>query len=53
MEGLVNIEKPCENFRLSKPLCAGGSLMTQFINLDIEKNLHYMYTSSKMLVIHK
>ena len=42
-----------ENFRFFKPLCTRGSLMTQFTNLDIEKNLQYIFTSNKMLVIHK
>ena len=28
-----------ENFRFFKHLCTKGSLMTQFTNLDIEKNL--------------
>ena len=42
-----------ENFRLSKPLCSKASLMTQFTNLDIEKNLPYILTSNKMLVISK
>ena len=42
-----------ENFRFLKPLCTRGSLMTQFTNLDIERNLQYIFTSNKMLVIHK
>ena len=29
------------------------SLMTQFTNMDIEKNLQDIFTSNKMLVIHK
>ena len=42
-----------ENFRFFKPLCTKESLMTQFTNLDTEKNLQYLFTSNKMLVIHK
>ena len=42
-----------ENFQFFKPLCIRESLMTQFTNLDIEKNLQYIFTSNKMLVIHK
>ena len=67
MQELVNIGKPCVLFLnktkhimkcTSKPLCARGSLMTQFTNLDIEKNLttynkKHITTSNKMLVIHK
>ena len=62
MQELVNIGKPCVLFLnktkhimkcTSKPLCVRGSLMTQFTNLDIEKNLQHITTSNKMLVIHK
>ena len=41
------------NFRFLKPLYTRGSLMTQITNLDIEKNLQYIFTSNKMLVIQK
>ena len=37
MQELVNIEKPC----------------VPFTNLDIAKNLQYIFTSNKMLFIHK
>ena len=39
-----------ENFRFFKPFCTRGSLMTQFTNLDVEKDLQYIFTSNKMLV---
>ena len=41
------------NFRFFKTLCTRGSLMTKFTNFDMEKNLKYIFTSNKMLVIHK
>ena len=58
MQGLINIGKPCvlflnkTIFRFFKPVCTRGSLMTQFTNLDMEKNLQYIFTSNEMLVIH-
>ena len=42
-----------ENFRFFKPLCTRGLLVTQSTNLDIEKNVEYIFTSNKLLVIHK
>ena len=42
-----------ENFQFFELLCTRGPLMTQFTNLDIEKNLQYILTSNEMLVIHK
>ena len=42
-----------EYFRFFKPLSTRGSLMTQFTNLDLEKNLQYIFISNLMLVIHK
>ena len=42
-----------ENFQFFKPLCTRGSLMTQYTNLDVEKNLQYIVISNKMLVIQK
>ena len=42
-----------ENFQFLKPSCTRWSLMTQFTNFDIEKNLQYIFTSNIMLVIHK
>ena len=43
--------KACELYEKifdSSNLCTRGSLMTQFTNLDIEKNLQYILTSNKM-----
>ena len=40
-------------FSILQTLCTSGSLMTQFANLDIEKNLQCIFTSNKMLVSHK
>ena len=42
-----------ESIWFFKSLCIKGSLMTQFTNFDIEKNLQYVFTSNKMLAIHK
>ena len=33
--------------------CTRGSLMIQFTNTDIGKNMHYIFTQNKMLVIRK
>ena len=41
------------NFWFFKPLCTRGSLITQFTNFDVETTLQYIFTSNKMLVIHK
>ena len=59
----TNVWPTWNNFRCFKPFCTRGSQMTQFTNLDIEKNLSikikktyiktYIFTSNKMLVIHK
>ena len=40
-------------FWFFKPLCTRRSLMTQFTNLDIERNLQYIFIWNKMLVIRK
>ena len=42
-----------ENFRFLKPLRTRGSLMTQFTNLDMEKDLQYIVRSNIILGIHK
>ena len=49
----TSMQVTTENFRFFKPLCTRGSLMTQFTNFDIEKNLQCIFKSNKMLVIHK
>ena len=42
-----------EYFWFLEPLCTRGSMISQFANLDMEKNLQYIFTSNKTLVIFK
>ena len=42
-----------KNFGFFKSLRTRGSLMTQFTNIDIEKNLLYIFISNKILFIRK
>ena len=63
MQRLVNIGKPYALFfnktifyyknYVFQPLCTRGPPTTQFANLNIEKNLVYLFTSNKMLVCSK
>ena len=46
----------CECFRFFKALCTRGSLMIQYTNLDLKKNLQCIFTSNEMVStmhIHK
>ena len=40
-------------FQFFNLLCTRGSLITRFTNMDIEKNLQYIFTSNEMLAVHK
>ena len=49
-----HVSEPRENFfQFFNLLCTRGSLITKFTNMDIEKNLQYIFTLNEMLAVHK